>query len=84
LPRCEDKTSVYDDDGLGAVPLGDAGDLFEVGDLEERVRRRFEQHHLELGCDIVYDSGTKYLSGHHDLMAGLICCDRDEDRFRSS
>ena len=33
---------------------------------------------LELGCDIVYDSGTKYLSGHHDLMAGLICCDRDE------
>lgn len=36
---------VDDDDGLGAVPLGDAGDLFEVGDLEERVRRRFEQHH---------------------------------------
>jgi hypothetical protein len=33
---------VDDDDGLGAVPLGDAGDLFEVGDLEERVRRRFE------------------------------------------
>ncbi|GAA5976130.1 hypothetical protein JCM5350_000325 [Sporobolomyces pararoseus] len=33
---------------------------------------------LELGADIVYDSGTKYLSGHHDLMAGVICCDRDE------
>lgn len=36
------------------------------------------QRPLELGCDIVYDSGTKYLSGHHDLMAGIICCNRDE------
>ncbi|KAI5795460.1 Cys/Met metabolism PLP-dependent enzyme-domain-containing protein [Peziza echinospora] len=28
---------------------------------------------LTLGADIVYESGTKYLSGHHDLMAGVIC-----------
>ncbi|KAF1945059.1 cystathionine beta-l [Clathrospora elynae] len=27
---------------------------------------------LDLGSDIVYESGTKYLSGHHDLMAGVI------------
>lgn len=27
---------------------------------------------LLLGADIVYESGTKYLSGHHDLMAGAI------------
>ncbi|RKP02667.1 LOW QUALITY PROTEIN: hypothetical protein CXG81DRAFT_29465 [Caulochytrium protostelioides] len=27
---------------------------------------------LNLGADITYDSGTKYLSGHHDLMAGVI------------
>lgn len=27
---------------------------------------------LDLGADIVYESGTKYLSGHHDLMAGII------------
>ncbi|PWY99299.1 cystathionine beta-l [Testicularia cyperi] len=33
---------------------------------------------LELGVDIVYDSGTKYLSGHHDLMAGVIACNRDD------
>ncbi|MBW0461245.1 hypothetical protein O181_000960 [Austropuccinia psidii MF-1] len=26
---------------------------------------------LEFGVDIVYDSATKYLSGHHDLMAGI-------------
>lgn len=33
---------------------------------------------LELGVDIVYDSATKYLSGHHDLMAGVITCNRDD------
>ena len=27
---------------------------------------------LQLGADIVYESGTKYLSGHHDLMAGVL------------
>lgn len=33
---------------------------------------------LELGVDVVYDSGTKYLSGHHDLMAGVIACNRED------
>ncbi|EGG04308.1 uncharacterized protein MELLADRAFT_117125 [Melampsora larici-populina 98AG31] len=33
---------------------------------------------LEFGADLVYDSGTKYLSGHHDLMAGLVICNSDE------
>ncbi|CDS03468.1 hypothetical protein LRAMOSA00870 [Lichtheimia ramosa] len=27
---------------------------------------------LDLGADIEYHSGTKYLAGHHDLMAGVI------------
>ena len=35
---------------------------------------------LEHGADIVYDSGTKYLSGHHDLMAGVITCNREDIR----
>ncbi|KAI0405011.1 Cys/Met metabolism PLP-dependent enzyme-domain-containing protein [Xylaria palmicola] len=29
---------------------------------------------LDMGADIVYESGTKYLSGHHDIMAGIIAC----------
>lgn len=33
---------------------------------------------LELGADIVYESGTKYLSGHHDLMAGAISVRNDK------
>ena len=30
------------------------------------------QNPLDLGADIHYESGTKYLSGHHDIMAGVI------------
>ncbi|KAI9719970.1 MAG: cystathionine beta-lyase [Chrysothrix sp. TS-e1954] len=30
------------------------------------------QNPLELGADVSYESGTKYLSGHHDVMAGVI------------
>ncbi|KAA1082078.1 cystathionine beta-lyase [Puccinia graminis f. sp. tritici] len=33
---------------------------------------------LEFGADVVYDSGTKYLSGHHDVMAGLVTCNSDK------
>lgn len=33
---------------------------------------------LQFGADIVYDSGTKFLSGHHDLMAGLVICNDDK------
>ncbi|KAJ3718653.1 Cys/Met metabolism PLP-dependent enzyme-domain-containing protein [Lentinula guzmanii] len=36
------------------------------------------QRPLEHGADIVCDSATKYLSGHHDLMAGMITCDKDD------
>jgi cystathionine beta-lyase/methionine-gamma-lyase len=28
----------------------------------------------DLGIDIVVHSATKYLGGHHDLLAGAICC----------
>ncbi|VEU23385.1 DEKNAAC104499 [Brettanomyces naardenensis] len=33
---------------------------------------------LDLGVDIHYESGTKYLNGHHDLMAGVIASNRKE------
>ncbi|KAK4462824.1 cystathionine beta-lyase [Cladorrhinum samala] len=33
---------------------------------------------LDLGADISYESGTKYLSGHHDIMAGVIACNDSE------
>ncbi|KAG7709135.1 hypothetical protein KL914_001525 [Ogataea haglerorum] len=33
---------------------------------------------LELGADIQYESATKYLNGHHDIMAGVIATNNDE------
>lgn len=36
------------------------------------------QNPLDLGADVVYESGTKYLSGHHDLMAGVMAVNQTE------
>jgi methionine-gamma-lyase len=32
---------------------------------------------LELGADLVCESATKYLNGHHDVMAGVVAGDRE-------
>lgn len=37
---------------------------------------------LELGCDLVVHSATKYLGGHHDLLLGAVVCGREEDYER--
>lgn len=42
------------------------------------------QNPLELGADIVVHSGTKYLGGHNDTLAGFLVTDRSDisERFR--
>jgi cystathionine gamma-synthase len=39
---------------------------------------------LELGCDIVVHSATKYLGGHDDVLLGVVACRREEDHRRLS
>ncbi|KAI0316729.1 cystathionine beta-lyase [Amylostereum chailletii] len=46
--------------------------------VDNTMMSPYNQRPLEYGADIVYDSGTKYLSGHHDLMAGVVTCNRDD------
>lgn len=46
--------------------------------VDNTMMSPYLQRPLELGADIVYDSGTKYLSGHHDLMAGIIAVSEPE------
>lgn len=46
--------------------------------VDNTMMSPYLQRPLEHGADVVYDSGTKYLSGHHDLMAGVITCSRDD------
>ncbi|HUF10653.1 MAG TPA: cystathionine gamma-synthase [Rhodothermales bacterium] len=36
------------------------------------------QRPLDLGCDIVMHSTTKYLAGHSDIIGGAICTSHDE------
>ncbi len=40
--------------------------------VDNTMMSPYLQRPLDVGADIVYDSATKYLSGHHDLMAGVI------------
>ncbi|KAJ1986631.1 cystathionine beta-lyase [Coemansia spiralis] len=42
--------------------------------VDNTMMSPYLQNTLELGADIEYHSGTKYLAGHHDLMAGVIGC----------
>ncbi|KAL0954656.1 hypothetical protein HGRIS_003607 [Hohenbuehelia grisea] len=46
--------------------------------VDNTMMSPYLQRPLEHGADLVYDSATKYLSGHHDLMAGVITCNRDD------
>jgi cystathionine beta-lyase/cystathionine gamma-synthase len=46
--------------------------------VDNTMMSPYLQQPLRLGADIVYDSGTKYLSGHHDLMAGTVAVARDD------
>lgn len=32
------------------------------------------QHPVDLGVDVLIHSATKYLGGHHDVTAGVVCC----------
>ncbi|PPR02595.1 hypothetical protein CVT24_002166 [Panaeolus cyanescens] len=45
--------------------------------VDNTMMSPYLQRPLEHGVDIVYDSATKYLSGHHDLMAGVVTCNAD-------
>ncbi|WWC66872.1 cystathionine beta-lyase [Kwoniella pini CBS 10737] len=46
--------------------------------VDNTMMSPYLQRPLDMGSDIVYDSGTKYLSGHHDLMAGIIAVKRPD------
>jgi cystathionine gamma-synthase len=38
----------------------------------------YYQRPLELGADLVIHSGTKFIGGHHDLLAGFIVANKEE------
>ncbi|ORX62116.1 cystathionine beta-lyase, partial [Hesseltinella vesiculosa] len=46
--------------------------------VDNTMMSPYLQNTLEMGVDIEYHSGTKYLSGHHDLMAGVLGTNRED------
>ena len=37
---------------------------------------------LDHGADLVFHSATKYLNGHSDVLAGILVCARDDERWQ--
>ena len=42
--------------------------------LDSTFATPINQHPVDWGVDVVIHSATKYLSGHHDITAGFVCC----------
>jgi len=56
----------------GIASLAHAANPSAIVCVDNTMLSPLLQNPLDLGADIVCESGTKYLSGHHDLMAGVI------------
>lgn len=61
---------IVDIAGISAAAHGGNPDC--VVAVDNTMMSPYLQNPLDLGADVTYESGTKYLSGHHDVMAGII------------
>lgn len=61
---------VVDISGISAA--AHAANSAAIVAVDNTMLSPYLQNPLDLGADVTYESGTKYLSGHHDLMAGVI------------
>ncbi|MCF6246728.1 MAG: aminotransferase class I/II-fold pyridoxal phosphate-dependent enzyme, partial [Desulfobacula sp.] len=43
--------------------------------LDNTFASPINQHPKDFGVDVVIHSVTKYLGGHHDITAGMVCCE---------
>jgi cystathionine gamma-synthase len=44
--------------------------------LDSTFASPINQRPIDLGVDVVIHSATKYLGGHHDITAGVVCCNK--------
>jgi cystathionine beta-lyase len=59
-------------DIAGIAAAAHAANSKAIVAVDNTMLSPYLQNPLDLGADVVYESGTKYLSGHHDVMAGVI------------
>jgi cystathionine gamma-synthase len=63
---------------IDVSPLADAAhEKGAVVILDSTFASPVNQRPIELGVDIAIHSATKYLGGHHDIMAGFACCNKE-------
>ena len=67
---------------MNLVDLAAVGDLTQARGLLYVVDNTFAtpvfQRPLELGCEVVLHSTTKYLNGHSDMVGGMLVTSRDD------
>jgi cystathionine gamma-synthase len=56
--------------------LADKYDLMLI--VDNTFLTPYFQRPIELGADLVIHSGTKYLGGHNDVIAGFLCVGKEE------
>ena len=69
-------------------PMMNVTDIRKMADIAKRhnlilivdntFMSPYFQNPLDLGADVVIHSGTKYLSGHNDTLAGFIVTNRED------
>ena len=59
-------------DIAGIASAAHAANSDAIVAVDNTMMSPYLQNPLDLGADVTYESGTKYLSGHHDVMAGVI------------
>lgn len=63
-------------DLMGAVDLAKKRGLVTI--VDNTFMTPYLQRPLELGCDVVVHSATKFLGGHSDVVAGLVVAKDDQ------
>ncbi len=62
---------IEDISGICAIAHGDGRNITVVCD--NTFASPYNQRPIELGCDVVVHSVTKYLNGHGDVIGGIVC-----------
>lgn len=63
-------------DVLGVVKLAKQHHLYTT--IDNTFMTALYDHPLDMGCDIVVESITKFISGHSDVVAGLVATNQEE------
>ena len=84
--RPETKLLIFESPTNPMIRLADIKSISEIAHqygalvlVDNTVATPVAQNPLQLGADIVVNSLTKYIAGHHDVLGGVIVCSEDDE-----